>query len=289
MTDVVIVKEPTSRKVIRTINGILKLLYVAFIAILLYLPIFFIVVLSFNKALSGNEFTGFTFQWYQQMFEKERLMNAILTTLSIAGLSTIISTVFGTLSAIGINSLNKKRRKSLILLNNVPILNADIVTGIFLFIIFQTIGNLVFNINYPLGYLTLLIAHIFFSTPYVVLSVLPKLNEIDDNLYDAAVDLGCNPKEALAKVILPSISSGILSGAVLAFTMSIDDFTISYFVSGSEVQNLSIWIYSSSGNTRYGNIQSAYAFYSILTFVMFAVLVIYNVKKMRSNKIGGKK
>ena len=282
--EAVIVREPTSKKVLKNVEKILKIVYVVIIALMLYAPIVFMIILSFNKALSGNEFTGFTLEWYAQMFEKEKLMSAIITTLSIAGLSTIISTIFGTISAIGLNSLGKKARKNSIILNNVPILNADIVTGIFLFIIFKTLGNALFNVEYPLGYFTLLLAHIFFSTPYVVLSVLPKLNQIDSNLYDAAVDLGCKPHQALTKVIIPSIAGGIFSGAMLAFSMSIDDFTISYFVSGSEVQNLSIWIYTSSGNTRYGNIQSAYAFYSILTVVMFVVLVGYNIISSKKTK-----
>lgn len=275
--EAIIVQQPTSKKVFKSLENIIKVAYVLIIALMLYAPIFFMIILSFNQALSGNEFTGFTLKWYAQMFEKEKLMRAIMTTLSVAVLSTILSTIFGTLSAIGINSLNKKTRKNAIILNNVPILNADIVTGIFLFIIFKTLGRVVFNIEYPLGYFTLLLAHVFFSTPYVVLSVLPKLNQIDSNLYDAAVDLGCRPHQALRKVIIPSIAGGIFSGAMLAFSMSIDDFTISYFVTGSEVQNLSIWIYTSSGNTRYGNIQSAYAFYSILTVVMFVLLVGYNI------------
>ena len=254
----------------------------------MYLPVLFIIILSFNSSLVGNEFKDFTFRWYLQMFEKKKLTDAIMNTLTISILSTVISTVLGTLFAIGINSLSKKARQGLILLNNLPILNADIVSGVFLFFVFKVIGNML-NIRYPLGYVTLLISHIFFSLPYVVLSVLPKLNEIDENLFDAALDLGCKPKQALRKVIIPSIMGGIFSGAVLAFTMSIDDFTISYFVSGAKIQNLSIWIYSSSGNNRYGNIQSAYAFYSILTIVMFVVLVGYNIissKKTAKRKAG---
>jgi spermidine/putrescine transport system permease protein len=242
----------------------------------MYLPVLFIIILSFNSSLVGNEFKDFTFTWYLQMFSKKKLTDAIMNTLTISILSTVISTVLGTLFAIGINSLSKKHRQGLILLNNLPILNADIVSGVFLFFVFKVIGNML-NIRYPLGYGTLLISHIFFSLPYVVLSVLPKLNEIDENLFDAALDLGCKPNQALRKVIIPSIMGGIFSGAVLAFTMSIDDFTISYFVSGAKIQNLSIWIFSSSSNNRYGNIQSAYAFYSILTVVMFVVLVGYNI------------
>lgn len=276
MNDTYTVAAPTSLKIKNTSWKVLQIAYIAIILVLMYLPVLFIIILSFNSSLVGNEFKDFTFTWYLQMFSKKKLTDAIMNTLTISVLSTVLSTVFGTLFAIGINSLSKKHRQGLILLNNLPILNADIVSGVFLFFVFKVIGNML-NIRYPLGYGTLLISHIFFSLPYVVLSVLPKLNEIDDNLFDAALDLGCKPNQALRKVIIPSIMGGIFSGAVLAFTMSIDDFTISYFVSGAKIQNLSIWIYSSSSNNRYGNIQSAYAFYSILTVVMFVVLVGYNI------------
>ncbi len=276
MNDTYTVAAPTSLKIKNTSWKVLQIVYIAIILVLMYLPVLFIIILSFNSSLVGNEFKDFTFTWYLQMFSKKKLTDAIMNTLTISILSTVLSTVLGTLFAIGINSLSKKHRQGLILLNNLPILNADIVSGVFLFFVFKVIGNML-NIRYPLGYGTLLISHIFFSLPYVVLSVLPKLNEIDDNLFDAALDLGCKPNQALRKVIFPSIMGGIFSGAVLAFTMSIDDFTISYFVSGAKIQNLSIWIYSSSSNNRYGNIQSAYAFYSILTVVMFVVLVGYNI------------
>ena len=288
MNDTYTVPVPTSQKVKNTSWKIAQIAYIAMILVLMYLPVLFMIILSFNSSLVGNEFKDFTFSWYLQMFSKKKLTDAITNTLTISILSTVISTVLGTLFAIGINSVSKKKRQGLILLNNLPILNADIVSGVFLFFVFKVIGNIL-NIRYPLGYTTLLISHIFFSLPYVILSVLPKLNEIDENLFDAALDLGCNPNQALRKVIIPSIMGGIFSGAVLAFTMSIDDFTISYFVSGAKIQNLSIWIYSSSGNNRYGNMQSAYAFYSILTVVMFAVLVIYNVasnKKLAKRKAG---
>ena len=288
MNETYTVPTPTSIKVKNTAWNVVKILYIALVLLLMYLPVLFIIILSFNDNKLGTEFTGFTFDYYFQMFEKKHLTSAIMNTLSISILSTIISTVLGTIFAIGINSLNKKQRQGLILLNNLPILNADIVSGVFLFFVFKVIGNIL-NIDYPLGYFTLLLSHIFFSLPYVVLSVLPKLNEIDDNLFDAALDLGCKPNQALRKVIVPSIMGGIFSGAVLAFTMSIDDFTISYFVTRPGIQNLSIWIYSTSSNTRYGNIQSAYAFYSILTVVMFIILVAYNVissRKTAARKAG---
>lgn len=271
---------PTSMKVKNALWKSSKIIYISLVLLLMYLPVLFIIILSFNDNKLGTDFTGFTFKYYLQMFEKKHLTSAIMNTLSISILSTIISTVLGTVFAIGINALSKKQRQGLILLNNLPILNADIVSGVFLFFVFKVIGSIL-KIEYPLGYVTLLLSHIFFSLPYVVLSVLPKLNEIDENLFDAALDLGCKPNQALRKVIVPSIMGGIFSGAVLAFTMSIDDFTISYFVTRPGIQNLSIWIYSTSSNTRYGNIQSAYAFYSILTVVMFAVLVVYNIISSR--------
>ena len=289
MSEKIIVPTPTTKKVKDYALNTTKILYISLVLILLYIPIVFIIILSFNKNLLGTSFEGFTFQWYQKMLEKKNLKEAIINTLSISFFSTIISTVGGTLFAIGINSLSKGKRKAIIMLNNIPILNADIVSGVFLFIVFKTIGSILGN-QYPLGYFTLLLSHIFFSLPYVVLSVLPKLNEIDNNLYDAALDLGCKPRSALWKVIVPAISGGIFSGAVLALTMSIDDFTISYFVSGADVQNLSIWIYSSSGNARFGNIQCAYAFYSIITIVLFGSLLAYNVivkKKNQRLKNGG--
>jgi spermidine/putrescine transport system permease protein len=285
-----VVPVPTSVKVKETSWKVVKIIYISIVLLLLYLPVFFMIILSFNSALVGNEFKGITFDWYLQMFSKKKLTSAILNTLSISILSTLISTIFGTIFAIGINSLSKKKRQGMILLNNLPILNADIVSGVFLFFVFKVIGNIL-QIRYPLGYVTLLLAHIFFSLPYVVLSVLPKLNEIDDNLFDAALDLGCKPRSALTKVIIPSIMGGVFSGAVLAFTMSIDDFTISYFVSGAKVQNLSIWIYSSSSNNRYGNMQSAYAFYSIFTVLLFIVMVGYNIisNKRSALRKGGNK
>jgi len=258
---------------------VLKVLFIAIIIILLYLPVLFIVIESFNSSTIGYSFESFTVEWYQQMFTKKGFKDAVAVTFSITVLSTIISTVFGTLFAIGINSLSRKKKQTIISLNNIPILNADIVSAIFLFIIFQTIGA-IFGVEHPLGYPTLLISHIFFSLPYVVLSVLPKLREIDVNLFDAALDLGCKPSKALLKVIVPAIAGGIFSGAVLAFTMSIDDFTISYFVSGADIENLSIWI-NNIRTTRFGKLQIASAFYTIFTLITFIILVVYNIISTR--------
>jgi len=266
---------PTKKRVGHIISKTLQWTYIAIIIVLLYTPVVFMIIESFNDATIGYQFGNFTTQWYQQMFTKKGFRDAVIVTFSITILSTAISTMFGTIFAIGINSLSRKTKQTIITLNNIPILNADIVSAIFLFIIFQTFGA-IFGIAHPLGYLTLLISHVFFSLPYVVLSVLPKLREIDPNLFDAAQDLGCRPYKAMRKVIIPAIAGGIFSGAVLAFTMSIDDFTISYFVSGAKVENLSIWI-NNIRTIRYGKLQIASAFYTIFTILMFVVLVVYNI------------
>jgi spermidine/putrescine transport system permease protein len=261
-----------------------KMLYLSLVIFFLYFPILIIIIQSFNANGLGTSFTGFTFRWYGELFKDEDLMQAIWITISIAVLATLIATVLGTLFAIGINSLTKKKRQQLILLNNVPVLNADVVTGVSLFFVFKFIGILIGN-EFILGYPTMLIAHVFFCIPYVVLSVLPKLNEVDKNLYDAALDLGCTPSIALRKVIVPSIKTGVFTGMLLAFTMSFDDFVISYMVSGEEIKNFSMWIYASqklSGRSLVW--PKAYAYNSIISILTLAVLVIYNIVSYRLEK-----
>lgn len=248
-----------------------------------YVPILVIALTSFSTHTSGYQMPGVTLKWYGMLVTNKNLFNAILFTLEITVLSTILSTIFGTFSAIGINALNKKRRKRMIILNNVPILNADIVTAAFLLIIFQVISILLkVNLISQYGKLTTLIAHVLFSTPYVVLSVLPKLSE-DNDLYEAALDLGCSPREALDKVILPNIKTGIFSGALLAFTMSIDDFIITYFVSGSH-QNFSTWLYGNLRQQRNGQWNQACAYNTILMVVTFTGIIVYQLVKNRKKE-----
>jgi spermidine/putrescine transport system permease protein len=274
----------SAKKILKRGNSLLKYLFLAIIMFLLYFPILIIIIQSFNANGQGTDFGGFTFRWYQELFKDKGLVRAISNTISIAVLATIISTVLGTLFAIGINSLNTKRRKKMIILNNVPVLNADVVTGVSLFFVFKFIGIMIGN-EYLLGYSTMLIAHIFFCIPYVILSVLPKLNEVDKNLYDAALDLGCTPWSALGKVIIPSISTGVLTGMFLAFTMSFDDFVISYMVAGEEAKNFSMWIYASqkqSGRTMAW--PKAYAYNSIVSIIALLALIIYNVIVFRKQR-----
>ena len=285
MMENIVVPVSSKAKAKKTAKKTISIVYIALIIVLLYLPVMFIILESFNSSIIGYEFGGFTTKWYEAMFTQKGFKDAVTVTFTITLLSTTISTIFGTFFAIGINSLSNKRRQSIIMLNNIPVLNSDIVSAIFLFIIFQTVGA-IFGREHPLGYTTLLLSHIFFSLPYVVLSVLPKLREIDENLFDAAQDLGCTPFKALIKVIIPAIAGGIFSGAVLAFTMSIDDFTISYFVSGADIENLSIWI-NNIRTVRFGKLQIASSFYTIFTILMFVILIVYNV--LNSKRLAKKK
>ncbi|MDE7263548.1 MAG: ABC transporter permease [Anaeroplasmataceae bacterium] len=262
------------------------ILFFVIILTITYLPILVIALTSFSTHTSGYQMPGVTVRWYGMLVTNKTLFKAILFTLEITVLSTILSTIFGTFSAIGINALSRKRKKQMIMLNNVPILNADIVTAAFLLLIFQVI-SIVLQVNLiaQYGKLTTLIAHVLFSTPYVVLSVLPKLSK-DNDLYDAALDLGCNPREALDKVILPNIRTGIFSGALLAFTMSIDDFIITYFVSGSN-QNFSTWLYGNLKQQRNGQWNQACAYNTILMLVTFIGIFAFQIIKNRKKEARG--
>ncbi len=280
MNNVIKVSVPKSQIIRRKTITVLKWTFFGVVLFFLYSPILYIIIQSVNLSSTGASFTGFTLKWYKKMFEQRDLMEAIYTTVSMAVLATLISVVFGTLSAIGINGLNKAKRKKMILINNVPILNADIVTGIFLMLMLQIIQAVLPGINI-FGYYSMLFAHVFFCTPYIILSVLPKLNEVDNNLFDAATDLGCKPFDALWKVIIPSIKPGIISGALIAFTMSIDDFVISYMTGSSGVQNFSIWLYSIKNPFRNNAMQMAFAYNTIISVGTLLILIIYNILKSR--------
>ena len=208
-------------------------------ALFFYLQILYIIVFSFNDSRSLTKFSGFSLQWYERMFSDRTMMQAIVYTIVIAILATIISTLAGTLAAIGLSRSRRALRNVVEQVNNLPIMNPEIVTAIGLLMFFSALG-----VNK--GFLTLLLAHIMFCTPYVILSVSPKLRSLDPNLADAALDLGATPLQALTKVIVPQIMPGIVSGALIAFTMSFDDFIISYFVTGNGVNNISILVYTMS-------------------------------------------
>lgn len=283
MENIIKVEIPKSTRNKKLLIKILVCLFLIIILAITYLPIIVIALTSISTHTSGYQMTGITFKWYAMLVENKSLYKSIIFTLQVTFLSTIISTIFGTFSAIGINALSKKMKKRFIILNNIPILNADIVTAAFLLVIFQVL-SIVFQVNIisQYGKLTTLIAHVLFSTPYVVLSVLPKLSKNND-LYDAALDLGCRPKDALDKVVLPNIKSGIFAGALLAFTMSIDDFIITYFVSGSN-QNFSTWLYGNLRQQRNGQWNQACAYNTILMVITFSAIVIYQIVKSKKKE-----
>lgn len=220
----------------------LSKIYNGLIFAFLYAPILVLIVFSFNDSKSRVVWNGFSLRWYEELFRDEEILNALGVTLSIAVIATVVSTFIGTLAAIGFRSVNAKLRGVLMALNNFPMVNPEIVTGIALMLLFvfihQTTGLL------QPGYIPLLLSHITFCIPYVVLQVLPRLRQANPHLYEAAVDLGCRPVSAFIKVMVPEILPGIITGALMAFTMSLDDFVISLFTSGATAQNLSVTIYA---------------------------------------------
>jgi spermidine/putrescine transport system permease protein len=238
---------------------------------------------SFNSSTNVQNFGSFTFKWYIEMFNVRSLASAIRNTLVTSFVATILATILGTLVALGIYSFEKKRRQQIMLFNNIPLLNADIVTGISLMLVFSMLLPI---FPYIFGPTTMILAHLFFTLPYVILSVLPKLKETDPNLMDAALDLGVKPYRALVKVIVPAITAGIFSGMLLAFTMSVDDFVISYFTTGNGFDNLSIWVYGSIGRKNLN--PSVYAFSTLLTLVTLGMLMIYQILLQKGKKKHGK-
>ena len=202
-----------------------------------YLPIFYIILFSFNSKKNLSNFDGFSLRWYEDLFNSDPMMSALGYTILVAVVATLVSTVLGTITAIGLSKTGKHLRHAVERVNEIPVMNPDIVTGISLLMLFS-------GLAIPKGLCTMMLAHIMFCTPFVILSVMPKLRALDPNLTDAALDLGCTPFQAMTKVIIPQIRTGIIAGALIAFTMSFDDFVISYFVTGEGVQNISILVYS---------------------------------------------
>ena len=246
----------------RTLGKALMILMIAFF----YLPILYMIIFSFNDGKSLTSFTGFSLRWYQHMLESQDMMTALYTTFSIAILATIVATVVGTVAAIGLSSSRKVIRNIMEQVNNLPMMNPEIVTAIGFMLLFIT-----FKVEK--GYVTMLLAHIAFCIPYVMLSVKPKIRSLDPNLADAAMDLGATPFKALTKVIVPQITPGIVSGALIAFTMSVDDFIISYFVTGSGVKNLSIVVYTMSKRVN----PSINAVSTLVVVIITIVLLVINL------------
>ncbi|MEE1007845.1 MAG: extracellular solute-binding protein [Agathobacter sp.] len=252
------------------VKKIFSYLYMALIFLFLYLPILILIVLSFNNSKSKVTWGGFTFDWYKNCFQNESIMNAFATTIEITLLSAIISTIIGTCAAIGINSMRRKKQAIYLAATNIPLLNADIVTGISMMLLFVKFIDL--------GFVTVLIAHITFSIPYVILNILPKLKQLNRYTYEAALDLGASPLYAFCKITWPQIRSGVFSGFLMAVTMSLDDFSITYFTKGAGVNTLSTMLYT---ELKKGVKPELYALSTILFFTVLLLLLIANVKPQK--------
>ena len=281
----------------RTQHRLGSRIYMGLIFLFLYAPILLLVVFSFNSANSNVVWQGFSLRWYQELFHDRQVMGAVYNTLLVSVLATAISTVVGTFTAVGLYGMRRRWRDPILTVNNIPIMNADIVTGVALCIFFVTaIGGwngfvdfleLNFRRTLPrleMGFGTLLLAHISFDIPYVILNILPKLRQMDKSLVDAAQDLGCTWMGAFWKVVVPEIKPGIVSGALIAFTMSVDDFVISYFTAGS-TSTLAIEIY---GMVRKRVSPELNAVSTLLFGIVLVLLIVINVREARLEKRRGR-
>lgn len=255
--------------------------YIALVFIFLYAPMVVMMVFSFNSSESTYIFEGFSLQWYERLFQDKVTMDALKNTIVLAVTSAAVATILGTLAAVGLNSMkNKFVKSSVMTVTNIPMMNPEIVTGISMMLLFVFAGAL-FSKRDVLGFWTLLIAHVTFQLPYVILSILPKLRQTDNRIYEAAQDLGCHPLKAFFKVVFPAILPGIISGAIMAFTLSLDDFIISYFTNGPDFQTLPIHIFSM---TKKRVKPDMYALSTLIFGAMFILLVLMNIAQSRSDK-----
>ncbi len=256
-------------------------IFMALVYIFLYAPILIMVFFSFNAGKSTSVFSGFSFRWYGALFSNGEAMNALGNTLLLAVISAVIATVIGTVAAVGIYNMRSKFLSTAVMsVTNIPMMNPDIVTGVSLMLLFVFVGRLV-GAATSLSFTTLLIAHITFNIPYVILNVLPKLRQTDSHLAEAAQDLGCTPVQAFFKVVLPSISSGIFAALLMAFTLSLDDFVISYYTNGADFQTLPLMIYSMTKKTVRPDM---YALSTLIFVTILFLLILSNIMQEKSDK-----
>jgi len=253
----------------------IKRFYTFIIFSFLYAPILVLIIYSFNNSRSRGKWSGFTLKWYVELLHDRQILSALYYTILIAIISSVVATVIGTMAAVGIHNMGKWKKSLIMNITYLPVLNPDIVTGISLMILF-------IFVKMPLGFISMLLAHITFNIPYVILSVLPKLKQLNKHLYEAALDLGATPAYAFKKVILPEIMPGIITGMLLAFTLSLDDFVISFFTTGSGVSNLSITVYSMA---RRGINPKINALSSIMFIVVLLLLIIVNNRMSKDDSI----
>ncbi|MBQ3141034.1 MAG: ABC transporter permease [Clostridia bacterium] len=248
--------------------------YATLLFIFLYAPILVMIVYSFNSSKSLGVWGGFSLKWYQELFRDTEIMQALTNTLSIAAMSALVSTVVGTAAAFGIHYMRKRSKSLVMSITNLPVINPDIVTGVSLLLLFVFVG-------FSLGYVSLLLAHISFCIPYVIISVLPKLSRMNASTYEAALDLGANPVQAFFKAVLPEIMPSVLTGGLLALTLSIDDFVVSFFTTGPGVTTLSIHIYTMA---RRGIKPEINALSTIMFVVVFVLLLVVNLRTVKDER-----
>ena len=263
-------------------NGVFSRLFIFLMFLFLYAPIFVLIVFSFNDSKSNAVWGGFTLDWYIQLFQDRTVLEAFQTTITVSVLATAVATVAGTAAAIGFYNMKHRARSVCMTVNNIPLTNPDIITGVSMMLLFVFVGQVLSDvgIDFGLGFPTLLIAHITFNIPYVILSVMPKLRQLDPNIAEAAQDLGATSFYAFRKVVLPELMPGIINGMLIAFTMSIDDFVISYFTAGSRVSTLSMVVYSMVRRRVSPEINA------LSTLMFLAVLVLLIVINLRQNAQG---
>lgn len=255
-----------------------KYLYIGLVLLFLYVPIFVLIVFSFNETKSRTVFSGFTLDWYVKLFSNKLIISSLWNTLIVATIASVAATILGTLAAIGINSMRKVPKAVVMNVTNIPVINPEIVTGVSLMLLFVFFAA---RMNFEFGFWTLIISHITFDVPYVILNVMPKFRQMDPNLFEAAQDLGCGPFQALVKVILPEIMPGVVSGFLMSFTYSLDDFVVSYFTSGATSQTLPITIYSM---TRRKISPEINALSALIFVVVVVVLIVKNIIENRQYK-----
>lgn len=260
--------------------------YTALVFLFLYAPIIVMIIFSFNGTSSTSVLSGFSLQWYKALLEDETTLKALSNTVILAVCSSLIATVLGTAAAVGIDKFKKgPARSGIMAVTNIPMMNPEIVTGISMMLLFVFVGKLV-SIDSVLGFGTLLIAHVTFNLPYIILNVLPKLRQTDRNLAEAAQDLGCKPASAFFKVVLPSIMPGMITGMITAFTLSLDDFIISYFTGGPGFQTLPIAIFSM---TKKRVKPDMYALSALIFVSILLLLILYNIAQAKSEEKSKKK
>lgn len=255
--------------------------YIALIFLFLYAPIAIMTLFSFNATTSTYTFGGVSLHWYEEMFKNASAMSALKNSLLLAVATAAVATVLGVMASVGLfNSRNKLYKRSVMSVTNIPMMNPEIVTGIAMMLLFVFAGALVKRSN-VLGFWTLLIAHVTFALPYVILNVMPKLKQLDMHIYEAAVDLGCKPLKAFFKVVMPEILTGIITGCVMSFTLSLDDFIISYFTNGPSYQTLPIYIFSM---TKKRVKPDMYALSTLMFVVILVLLILMNVAQNRAER-----